>query len=137
MKTRNDGTTLNGFLDRGSHFQGELTFEETFRIDGRFEGKIRSGAELILGDSADVDAEIEVGRLSVNGKLQGNVKATERIELLSKARVYGTLAAPLLKVEEGAFFQGTCQMADKPKVLEMGKKADGHSQASPLESIIR
>ena len=119
MKTRNDGTTLNGFLDRGSHFQGELTFEETFRIDGRFEGKIRSGAELILGDSADVDAEIEVGRLSVNGKLQGNVKATERIELLAKARVYGTLASPLLKVEEGAFFQGNCQMAEKSKVVEL------------------
>ena len=49
MKTRNDGATLNGFLDRGSHFKGELTFEETFRIDGRFEGKIRSGSELILG----------------------------------------------------------------------------------------
>ena len=71
MKTRNEGATLNGFLDRGSHFQGELTFEETFRIDGRFEGKIRSGSELILGDSADVNADIEVGRLSVNGKLSG------------------------------------------------------------------
>ena len=54
MKTRADGSTLNGFLDRGSHFQGELTFEETFRIDGQFDGKIRSGSELILGDSAEV-----------------------------------------------------------------------------------
>jgi hypothetical protein len=71
MKPRSEGTTLNGFLDKGSHFKGELTFEETFRIDGRFEGKIRSGSELILGDSADVSAEIHVGSLSVNGKLQG------------------------------------------------------------------
>ena len=117
---RNEGATLNGFLDRGSHFHGELTFEETFRIDGRFEGKIRSGSELILGDSADVDADIQVGRLSVNGKLQGNVQATERIELLAKARVFATLSAPILKVEEGAFLQGACQMSEKgPRVVEM------------------
>ena len=50
------------------------------------------------------------------------IRPTERIELLSKSRVYGTLAAPLLKVEEGAFFQGTCQMAEKPKVVELKEK---------------
>ncbi|MEO8189310.1 MAG: polymer-forming cytoskeletal protein [Acidobacteriota bacterium] len=118
MKSRSDGATLNGFLDRGSHFQGELTFDDTFRIDGRFEGKIRSGSELILGDSADVNADIEVGRLSVNGKLSGSVRASERIELLARSRVSATLSAPLLKIEEGAFFQGTCQMSENP-VLEM------------------
>src|ERR1700704_2167938 len=123
MKTRNDGATLNGFLDHGSHFQGELTFEETFRIDGRFEGKIRSGSELILGDTADVNAEIHVGRLSVNGKLQGEVQATERIELLARSRVLATLAAPILKVEEGAFFQGSCQMSEAgPRVVELKGK---------------
>lgn len=122
MKSRNDGATLNGFLDRGSHFHGELTFEETFRIDGRFEGKIRSGAELILGDCADVNADIQVGRLSVNGKLQGTVQASERIELLARSRVFATLSSPILKVEEGAFFQGSCQMSEKAlgRVVEMG-----------------
>lgn len=123
---RNEGSTLNGFLDRGSHFHGELTFEETFRIDGRFEGKIRSGAELILGDSADVNAEIQVGRLSVNGKLQGSVHATERIELLAKSRVFATLEAPILKVEEGAFFQGSCQMSERsgPRVVEIAPRKE-------------
>jgi cytoskeletal protein CcmA (bactofilin family) len=123
MKSKTEGSTLNGFLDRGSHFKGELTFEDTFRIDGRFEGKIRSGSELILGDSADVDAEIRVGRLSVNGKLQGEVHATERIELLPRARVLATLASPILKVEEGAFFQGSCQMSETgPRVVELPRK---------------
>jgi len=112
MRGKTDGTTLNGFIDRGSHFSGELTFEETFRIDGRFEGKIRSGSELILGDSAEVSAEIEVGRLSVNGTLRGSVHAFERIELLARSRVYADLSSPVLKVEEGAFFQGSCKMKE-------------------------
>ncbi len=112
MRGKTDGTTLNGFIDRGSHFSGELTFEETFRIDGRFEGKIRSGSELILGDSAEVSAEIEVGRLSVNGTLRGSVHAFERIELLARSRVYADLSSPVLKVEEGAFLQGSCKMKE-------------------------
>lgn len=110
MRGKGEGSSLNGFIDRGSHFNGELRFEETFRIDGKFEGKIRAGAELILGDSADVTAEIDVKRLSVNGTLRGTVRATERIELLARSRVTGEISTPVLKVEEGAQFHGTCQM---------------------------
>jgi cytoskeletal protein CcmA (bactofilin family) len=119
MKWKGTGTTLNGFLDRGSLFQGELTFEETFRIDGKFEGTIRSGSELILGDSAEVNAEIYVRRLSVNGSLRGSVDATEKVEVLSRARVTADIRTPLLKVEEGAFFQGRCHMDDRGKVVDL------------------
>lgn len=112
MKGKPEGSTLNGFLDKGSHLQGELLFEETFRIDGRFQGKIRSGSELILGDTADVTGEIEVGRLSVNGSLKGTVRATERVELHSRARVEADVTTPVLKIEEGARFDGSCRMAE-------------------------
>jgi len=112
MKGKPEGSTLNGFLDKGSHLQGELLFEETFRIDGRFQGKIRSGSELILGDTADVTGEIEVGRLSVNGSLKGTVRATERVELHSRARVEADITTPVLKIEEGARFDGSCRMAE-------------------------
>jgi cytoskeletal protein CcmA (bactofilin family) len=115
MKLKAEGTTLNGFLDKGSHFQGDLEFEETFRIDGKFEGKIRSGSELILGDSADVTGEIEVGRISVNGMLKGTVKATERVELHARARVEAELSTPVLKIEEGARFDGSCRMGESER----------------------
>src|SRR6185436_12541998 len=105
MKPRGDGATLNGFLDKGSRFKGELSFEETFRIDGKFEGTIPSGSELILGDTAEVDAQIRV----------------ERIEIHPRARVTADLHAPVLRIEEGAYFQGTCDMSGDtaPKLLEM------------------
>lgn len=113
MKIKTEGGTLNGFLDRGSHFQGELSFEETFRIDGKFEGKIRSGSELIIGDSAEVSAEIQVKRLSINGTVHGTLRASERIELLPRARVTADLWTPSLKIEEGAHFEGSCQMGER------------------------
>jgi cytoskeletal protein CcmA (bactofilin family) len=125
MKTRGEGATLNGFLDKGSHLKGELTFEETFRIDGKFEGKIPSGSELILGDSAEVDAEIRVERLSINGTLKGSVHASERIEIHPRGRVTAQLHTPVLRVEEGAFFQGSCSMDSDgaPKLVELPASA--------------
>lgn len=112
MKLKTDGGSLNGFLDRGSHFHGDLAFEETFRIDGKFEGRISSGSELILGDGADVSGEISVKRLSVNGTLRGTVHASERIEFLARALVTADISTPILRIEEGARFEGSCRMGD-------------------------
>ena len=117
MKPQGERSSLNGFIDKGSFIRGDLSFDETFRIDGRFEGKIRSGSELILGDDADVNAEIEVGRLTVNGKLKGSVHATERVELLAGARVLGDISTPVLRIEEGAHFEGACQMGKETSNL--------------------
>jgi len=117
MKPQGERSSLNGFIDKGSFIRGDLSFDETFRIDGRFEGKIRSGGELILGDDADVNAEMEVGRLSVNGKLKGSVQATERVELLAGARVLGDISTPVLRIEEGAHFEGSCQMGKETSNL--------------------
>jgi cytoskeletal protein CcmA (bactofilin family) len=124
MKPRGEGATLNGFLDKGSHFKGELTFEETFRIDGKFEGTIPAGSELILGDSAEVTADVHVERVSINGSLKGTVHASERIEIHPRARVTADLHAPVLKIEEGAYFQGSCDMSGdgSPKVVELTRK---------------
>ena len=123
MKSRGEGATLNGFLDKGSHLKGELSFEETFRIDGKFEGKIPGGGELVLGDSAEVDAEIHVDRLSINGSLKGSVRASERIELHPRARVTADLQTPVLRIEEGAYFQGSCDMAAEPASRVVGMPA--------------
>ena len=65
-----------------------------------------------MGEGAEVSAEIEVERISVNGTLRGSVQASGRIELLARARVNADLVTPSLRIEEGAFFQGSCQMGE-------------------------
>lgn len=125
MKGTTPDGTLNGFLDRGSHFSGDLKFEDGFRIDGRFEGKITSGSELVLGETAEVDAEINVGKLSVNGSLKGTVVVKDRIELHPKARVLADLTTPALSIDEGAFFQGSCKMGQEEKSNVVGMAAAG------------
>jgi cytoskeletal protein CcmA (bactofilin family) len=123
MRGKTEEGTLNGFLDRGSHFTGDLKFEEGFRIDGKFEGKITSGSELVIGETADVEAEIHVKKLLVNGSLRGNVVASERIDLQPKARILADLTTPALSIEEGAFFQGSCKMGQETPSNVIGMPA--------------
>jgi cytoskeletal protein CcmA (bactofilin family) len=117
---------ISGFIDKDTEFTGDIKFKDNFRIDGVFKGKILSGNGLIIGEYADVEAEIEVGTISINGKIKGTIKARERAEIFSKGRVLGSIIAPVLTIEEGAFFQGSCQM--EMKSLESKTSASASSK---------
>jgi cytoskeletal protein CcmA (bactofilin family) len=109
------GGELNGFLDRGSSFRGELEFEDTMRIDGRFNGKITSKNELIVGDSAQIEGEVHVGRIAISGTVIGKIRADQKVEIHRNGKVHGDIDTPALIIEEGALFQGNCVMGDKDK----------------------
>jgi cytoskeletal protein CcmA (bactofilin family) len=106
---------LNGFLDRGSSFKGDLEFEDTMRIDGKFNGRITSKNELIVGESAHIEGEIHVGRIAISGEVVGKIKADQRVEIHRNGKVYSDVDTPALVIEEGAIFQGNCVMGDKNK----------------------
>lgn len=97
---------LNGFLDSGARFEGTLTFDDVFRIDGHFRGVIVSESELVVGDRAVLEGEIRVGRLAVSGTIRGVIHARERVEVHAGARIFAEIHTPALVVEEGAVLQG-------------------------------
>ena len=101
---------LNGFMDQGTEFVGELRFRDTFRIDGRLKGRVVSDNTLIIGETGNVEADIDCGVVSIRGSVSGHVTGRQRIELLAGGRAPGTLISPRLVIEEGAFFQGECDM---------------------------
>ncbi len=102
-------TEITALLGRGTHFEGKLHFEGRVRIDGTFHGEIRGDDALVIGDGAQVEAEIEVGMVIVKGGvLTGNVRAAHSIELYVPARATGTLHAPEVHIEKGVQFSGTC-----------------------------
>ena len=82
---------LNGFMDEGTEFNGELRFRDTFRIDGRLKGRIVSDNTLIVGESGQVEADIDCGVVSIRGAVSGRVQGRQRIEVLAGARVQATL----------------------------------------------
>ncbi len=101
---------VSGFLDSQTEVIGDINFKDSFRIDGKFKGKIKQGSTLIIGESGDIDADIEVENISINGKLKGTIVAEEKIEIFANGTVTGKLVTAKLIIKEGAFFQGTCQM---------------------------
>ncbi len=117
---------MNGFLDQGTTFKGDLVFEDLLRIDGKFEGTIRSESELIIGDSAQVKGELTVDSVTVNGRVDGKITAKSKIEINSRARVTGELHSPVLSIQDGAVFDGTVTMGsspvDKKEKLPVGDK---------------
>src|SRR5215211_3365950 len=113
---KNKSGDLNGFLDRGSVFKGEMEFEDTMRIDGKFNGKITSKNELIVGESAHIEGDIHVGRIAISGTVVGKIVADQRVEIHRNGKVYSDVETPALIIEEGAIFQGNCVMGgDKEK----------------------
>jgi len=111
MKERGfDFGEISGFLDEGTEFEGDLAFRETMRIDGKFRGKISSSSVLIVGETAEINGEIQVSNVSINGKVSGKIVADKKIEIHSKGRVYCDISTPNLVIEDGAFFEGNCNM---------------------------
>ena len=90
---------LSGFLDVGSHFEGELRFEQSFRVDGKVVGKVISDGDLVVGEKGEIDGEIRVGRLFVSGLVKGEVHAARRLSIHPRGRVEGTVHARALIIE--------------------------------------
>jgi cytoskeletal protein CcmA (bactofilin family) len=123
MKGLGGAEGLNGFMDEGTEFLGELRFRDTFRIDGKLKGKIVSEHTLIIGETGQVEADIDCGVVSIKGTVSGKVHGRQRIELLSGSRVQAALISPRLVIEEGAIFQGQCDMGAAPGGAVAGKGA--------------
>lgn len=108
-------------LGKGSAFDGKLTFEGTVRIDGDFSGEIHTEGTLIVGESAKVTAGIVASTVVIEGHVEGDIRATERVELTSTARALGTLHCPSLEIQRGAIFDGRCVMS--PRAAEPDTEA--------------
>jgi len=103
---------IKAFLGPGSQFEGKLIFNEIVRIDGSFRGEIVSRDTLIIGDEADVEAEVNVGSLVLSGRFKGTIKASGKVDLRAPARVEGNIETPRLSVEEGVLLNSTLVMAE-------------------------
>ena len=102
---------LSGFVGHGTTLTGETSFQMMLRVDGHLSGSLTSeGGTLIVGSTGQVDANVSVGIANINGTVQGDVIATDRVQLGRTARVVGNIATPKLIIEDGAIFEGSCSM---------------------------
>jgi cytoskeletal protein CcmA (bactofilin family) len=101
---------LVGYLYKGCRVSGQLSFQGPARIDGVVEGEIQCQGALTIGEGAEVRAKITGQAVVIRGKVEGNVTAKEKVELLAPARLIGNVNAPRLIISEGVVFDGDCSM---------------------------
>ncbi len=94
-------------------FRGRLIFKNSLKLKGFFEGKIETKGQLIIGQESTVSADIKAGVVSVNGTVNGKIKAAQRVELYTKSVTRCDLITPELYIEKGSIFNGTCIMTEK------------------------
>lgn len=119
-------TGLVGHLYKGSRVAGQLVFQGAAKIDGNVEGEIRCNGTLTIGEGAEIRAKITGQTVVIRGKVEGNVTAKEKVELVAPARLYGNIASPRLIITEGVVFDGDCSMGvAKPKIAVTGSHSAG------------
>ena len=114
-------------LGPGTHFEGLITFRGRVRLDGEMSGEIVGHGLLVLGAGARARARVEVDELVVEGEIEGDVRASQRVELLASGCIRGDVETPRLMIAEGGRLLGRCTTG--PSVLP--------SQLPPSPAILR
>jgi cytoskeletal protein CcmA (bactofilin family) len=121
----NEEDSGQGRISRGVEVSGDVTFADALQIDGKVTGKLMSeSGSLMIEQTGDVQADVDVGVCVIRGSLQGNVNARSRVEVYKTAHVQGDITTPILLVEEGAILSGA---------IAMGKATPRVSEAIRLE----
>ena len=96
-------------------FRGTIKFKSSLKIKGRMEGRIEADGHLIIGQEAVVSADINSRVVTVNGELNGKIKASQKVELMKKSITRGDIITPDISIESGSILNGTCLMEEKNK----------------------
>ncbi len=103
---------VNSLIGQGSRFEGTTRIEGTLRVDGMYQGAVEVGETLVVGKPGEFSGEVKARDVVVCGTLRGTIEATGVVELQRGCRFEGDVRTRTLIVEEGVFFQGSCQMDD-------------------------
>ena len=149
---------LSGFVGGGTVVTGEANFKAMMRVDGHLSGRVNStSGTLIVGANGKVDANIEVAIAIVHGTVNGDIIATQRLELGRAAKLNGNIQTASLMIEPGALFEGSCKMIKVNTGAEKGKSngrdeqplnttsttsmkainADGSDKSKAIENVSR
>jgi cytoskeletal protein CcmA (bactofilin family) len=118
--------------------EGNLVFEGSLFMNGHAKGTIESrSGSIVVGEDAVIHADIFVRTATINGEINGSIRATERIEIHRPARVYGDLNAPIVRIEAGVIFEGNCMIkpiGDAASQTEKTLSTNAEKTEEPMKS---
>ena len=113
MLQKKEELPIKAYLGADALFKGTLSFEGTVRIDGKFEGVVSTKDTLVIGETGNMQADIEVGTLVCKGNLNGTVVASKKVEMHPTSRITGNVETPALSIQLGAVLDGHLNMTGR------------------------
>lgn len=131
-----DTNTPQSVISSEVEITGTIKSSGSVRIDGKLEGELQCTGDAVIGKSAQIKGNLNVTSISVEGTVNGNIIAKDRIELKSSARVLGDIKSKRLSVEDGVTFIGRSEVnpsgspisAVEPVMTEM--ETNGESETT-------
>lgn len=105
-----NGTGAKNVLSSDVEIKGNLKFTGELTFEGKIDGEVHTEGTLNLGDTAVVNGNINAQSVVVRGKINGNITAKEKIDIKTKAELFGDIRAAKLSVEEGVTFVGKAEV---------------------------
>ena len=103
---------IETIIGKGTNIDGTVTIEGATRIDGNVTGKLTSNDIVTVGATGVVKAEIRAKAIIIGGRVEGNIFASEKVELQTKSELLGDISSKSLLIEHGAIFHGSSKMKD-------------------------
>ncbi len=121
MASRNDG--MNSTIGEGSVFEGKFYISGSLKIDGKFEGEIKTDEELVVGETGRVRTNIAAKSVVIAGTVIGNITAKTEVRLLETGKVLGDVTAPMITLQKGVIVSGNFNITgghkkDPKKIIE-------------------
>ncbi len=104
------GENMNSTIGEGSVFEGKFYISGSLRIDGKFEGEIKTDEELVVGESGKVKTDISAKSVVVAGTVIGNITAESEIRLLETGKILGDIKAPAITLQKGVVVLGSFEI---------------------------
>lgn len=109
-----DETHLN-IISAGTKLEGKIGSTGSLRVDGQVTGNVTIAGDLVIGTTGEIIGNIEADTATIGGKVNGNITVKNKIVFENKAVVRGDIKALKLVIDEGAIFDGKCEMSSNHK----------------------
>ena len=125
---REGRATLQQMVERSFVIKGEVTSTECLYIEGRIEGMIHlDGSRLTVGKTGEIMADIDAREIIVLGKVHGNCRASDRVDIRNGGSLMGNVITPRISIDDGAYFKGGVEIRKpgevKQRVVAVGESA--------------
>ena len=114
-----------------ANFKGELSFESAAKVLGKFEGTINAKGRVYIADGSQCKATVKAKEVSVEGQIEGNVEAADRVEIKNKGAINGDITAARMIMAEGASIDGHCRIGVNGHASSGSGRASSFSETKP------